>query len=156
MKLLLFEDLDLYASAIEEILRAKRPKEEHEIIRITTELEFRRRLATLAKEAFDAAIFDVMVPWCAMEDTGSQAENELPDEVKREMSGEVKWRTGIRCSRMFRNERERAGLPAVKTIIFTILQEYDLSDSHLTPLDGELIVKENGTEALVEKIISEL
>lgn len=151
MKLLLLEDLQLYETALQERLQQELPENQITIVRFDTEMAFRDAVPRLAKEDFDAAVFDVMVPWCRTDQVLEEKSQIIPPEVRSEMDGDTKWRAGLRCLRMFQSERRKAGSRPCPTFISTILDGPDLSDS-LMPSDGILVVKDNGIQSLIAKL----
>ena len=123
MQILLIEDLDTFAQAIEEGLASIHSElGKASVTRIATELDFRRRLEELARMDFDVAIFDVMVAWCSPEEVQTQEGANPPGEVMQEFSGETRWRSGIRCKRLFDDTRTKLGIPCVPGIYYTVLE----------------------------------
>ena len=151
MKILLLEDLDTFYEAMLEGL-ATRYKEigKVDIVRIATELEFRNALARLAKEDFDVAIFDVMVGWCLPEEAVTEAGMNPPLEVAEELSLDKRWRSGVRCRRMFEESRAQAGARAVPCLYYSVLDPESLHDELND--ETELVVKQGGIDNLVRAI----
>ena len=151
-KILLLEDLDSFAETIREGLQSKHKQLGRvEIIRIATELEFRRRLPELSYADFDVAIFDVMVGWCSIEDLDTEAGTKPPQAVDDEREGKAKWRSGVRCRKLFAEEREKAKSRPVPCLFYTVLDEDNLEGE----LNGDtpLIVKHGELDPLVSAIL---
>jgi hypothetical protein len=151
MRILMLEDLDTYADALRTRLEGKSFElGPVGIQRISTELEFRRKLPELVKESFQVAIFDVMTSWCTIEDLETDEGKQPPKEVVAERDEVKKWRSGVRCQRLFEQALEKAKRPPVPCIFYSVLDKEDLRDE----LDGDtpLVVKEADLEALIEVI----
>ena len=151
MKILLLEDLDTFYEAIRDGL-ATRFKDigKVDIVRIASELEFRTALPRLVKEDFDVAIFDVMVGWCLPEEAVTEAGMNPPPEVAQELSLDKRWRSGVRCRRMFEERRAQAGARAVPCLYYSVLDPESLHEE----LNGEteLVVKQGDIDSLVRAI----
>lgn len=143
MKLLLLEDDDIYAETIEIALKGAFSRVR--VIRVSTEREFTRRLADLAAEEFDVAIFDIMIRWGDVEDLSN-----APPEVREEAEGKQKWRAGVRCRRLFNEEVAKQRLQPVPSFYHSVLDAQDLAGE----LDGEtdLVVKQGNIEQLTGKV----
>ena len=123
MHILLLEDLDTFAESIQEGLPSVRSVlGEVNVTRVATELEFRHRLEELARADFDVVIFDVMVAWCTPEEVQTKEGANPPTEVMQEFSGETRWRSGIRCKRLYDEARTKLGIPCVPGIYYTVLE----------------------------------
>ena len=151
MQILLLEDLDTFAQAIQEGLAALRSElGEVSVTRIATEIDFRHRLEELARRDFDVAIFDVMVAWCTPEEVQTKEGANPPAEVMQEFLGEARWRSGIRCKHLFEHARMNLGLPRVPSIYYTVLEAAYLQ----TEVDDETptVTKQGDVAALAREI----
>lgn len=151
MKILLLEDLDTFYDAISDGLAVRRAEiGKVEIIRIASELEFRRALPQLVKADFDVAIFDVMVGWCSIEDAVTDEGKNPPEEVSEELKLDTRWRSGVRCRRMFEEGRADAGTRPVPCLYYSVLDRDNLEDE----LNGEteLVVKQGDIDTLVRAL----
>jgi hypothetical protein len=151
MKILLLEDLDTFADAVAQGLEARRSElGEVVLIRIPTELAFRRRLDELVREDFDVAIFDVMIAWCMPEETLTKEGANPPEEVLREFALDARWRSGIRCKNIFERELNNRHLPPVPSIYYTVLESSYLQteSDDKTPI----VTKQGEIDFLVEAI----
>lgn len=143
MKVLLLEDDDSYAETIEEALN--NAFSQVKVIQLSTEREFRHRLAELAAKKFDVAIFDIMVRWGDVEEF-----SDAPPEVMDEAEGKKKWRAGVRCLRLFNEELDKHGAQPVPSLYHSVLNAQDLA-GELN--DGtELVVKQGNIEVLTDKV----
>ncbi|MBI3879657.1 MAG: hypothetical protein HY301_06280 [Verrucomicrobia bacterium] len=150
MRILLLEDLPSFADALQQSLEARQELRPVGIERIATEYEFRRRLPELARESFQVAIFDVMVRWCSLEELDTPEAQELPPEVVEERDGIKKWRSGVRCRRLFAKALQEIGASPVPCVFYSVLDLEDLGEE----LNGDtpLIVKQGELEPLVQEI----
>lgn len=151
MKILLLEDLDNYAEVIIESLKKSKLRNVH-IVRIATEFEFHGRLQELVNDSFDVGVFDVMVCWCKINEEGDPEAPNPPEEVLAEINQKAKWRSGLRCRRVFSEALEKAGKPAVPCIYYTILDRADLEDS-LAHDPSLIIAKQGNIQPLVDGIL---
>jgi hypothetical protein len=152
MRILLLEDLDTFAGALIESVESKRSKlGPVSIERVSSELEFRRRLPQLATESFHFAIFDVMVCWCSLEDLDTPEGKNPPPEVIEERDGNKKWRSGVRCLEMFDKVRADLNLTRVPRIFYSVLDHEDLKGE----LNGDtaLVVKQGELAPLIQAIM---
>ena len=83
-----------------------------------------------------------MVCWCKINEDGDPEDPNPPDEVLAEINQEAKWRSGLRCRRLFSEALEKAGKPVVPCIYYTILDRADLEDALAN--DPSLIVAKQG------------
>jgi hypothetical protein len=151
MKILLLEDLDTYADVIIEALRKSKLRQV-QVIRVATESEFRCRISELIESNFDIAIFDVMVCWCKIDAKGQPEDNSPPPEVLAEIMQKTKWRSGLRCRRMFSEALRSAGKPLVPCIYYTILDREDLQDS-MGQDHTVVVAKQGDIQPLVDAIL---
>lgn len=103
--------------------------------RITTELEFSRRLEELVAADYAIAVFDVMIPWCKIGDL-DKADAERPPEVQAEHVGQGRKRGGLRCQRLLAGALARAGKPPMRAMLYTVLESYDLAEE----LTGDVVL----------------
>ncbi len=149
MNILLVEDLDSYFEAIRDGFESR--LNAPNITRISTELEFRCQLPQLEKQAFDVAIFDVMINWCTPEDTITPEGMNVPAEVLEEIDSKRSWRSGVRCRRMFQEARKKADSRPVHCIHYSVLDIEDLR-KEISDEEVELIGKSGDIEPLVRAI----
>ncbi len=153
MRILLLEDLDTFAGALKNSLEAKHQElGVVSIERVATELEFRQKIPKLVQEPFHIAIFDVMVSWCTIEDLETPEGKFPPKEVIAERDGQKKWRSGIRCRKMFIEALAKAGRPSIPCIFYSVLDHEDLK-GELSD-DMTLVVKQADLSPLVQVIKS--
>ena len=151
MKILLLEDLDTFYEAIDDGLKIRQKEIGGVTIeRIATELDFRRALPKLVKADFDVAIFDVMVGWCTTEDTVTPEGANPPPEVLEELGLDKRWRSGVRCRRMFEQGRKDAGTRPVPCLYYSVLDPESLGDD--LNKDTELAVKQGDIDSLIHVI----
>ena len=154
MKILILEDLDTFYEAIREGLKTQTDRlGTTEIVRYETELQFRDALESgfLINEHFDVAIFDVMVGWCTNEEAVTEKGQHPPQEVRDELALNKPWRSGVRCKKMFTEQRTTNGSRKVPCLYYSVLDPEGMKDE----LDGdaELVVKQGGIDHLVEAIM---
>ncbi len=148
MNILLLEDIEDYAKIIIESLEYKLPGVK--IVHVVTEFEFRERLPELLRYSFDVGIFDVMVNWCRIKADGELENDNPPPEVRAELEQNVKWRSGVRCRRLFTEALAQAGRRDVPCLYYTILEEGDMAEvryDDLTPIiakTGDMLPLVNG------------
>jgi hypothetical protein len=144
MKILLLEDDELYAETIDTAL--KDAFKGVEVVRLTTEREFRQKLTSLATGKFSLAIFDIMIRWGDAEEL-----SDAPHEVKEEAEGKKKWRAGLRCRKLFNEAVAKHGGLPIPSFYHSVLDAHDLANDELNG-ETELVVKQGNIELLTNKV----